>query len=187
MQDEPISGLSAANLPLTGTEVLVLVQDGITKKTGLDNLPEQLDSNELAAVQNANAPTEVNPFATIDDLPLSGTWTCTLGGPSNVTDLVVVGNSTYFRIGNLVQGTIRVQCLATDAVEGSFVFDLPVATTVFPNNNLMHCTIGMINPSTDIIQYYVKSVVSDQLGEVTVLAVGNVVVDAVITFNYLVA
>jgi hypothetical protein len=40
MQDEPISGLSAANLPLTGTELIVLVQDGVTKKTELDNLPQ---------------------------------------------------------------------------------------------------------------------------------------------------
>jgi hypothetical protein len=74
MQDEPISGLGAANLPLTGTELIVLVQDGVTKKTGLDNLPEQLDSNEIAAVQNANAPTGVNPFATIDDLSINGVF-----------------------------------------------------------------------------------------------------------------
>jgi hypothetical protein len=74
MQDETISGLGAANLPLTGTELIVLVQDGVTKKTGLDNLPEQLDSNEIAAVQNANAPTGANPFATIDDLSISGVF-----------------------------------------------------------------------------------------------------------------
>jgi hypothetical protein len=70
-QDEPISALGAASLPLTGNEKVVLVQNGVTKQTDIDNLPQpggQLNTNELAAIQNANLPTGLNPFATLNDL-----------------------------------------------------------------------------------------------------------------------
>jgi hypothetical protein len=70
-QDEPISALGAASLPLTGNEKVVLVQNGVTKQTDIDNLPQpggQLNANELAAIQNANLPTGLNPFATLNDL-----------------------------------------------------------------------------------------------------------------------
>jgi len=118
---------------------------------------------------------------------VSGTYTPTLGGATNISSLTVVGNSTYLQIGNLVQGTIRVQCLTTDSVEGSFIFDLPVIPPAFTDNYSLHCTIGLINPTTDVTKIYAESLTSDTIGLVTVLATGGVTLDVVIRFNYLVA
>ena len=71
MTDLPIPGLPEADLPLSGSEVLPISQGGVAKKVSVSNLPQpsgQLDSNELDAVQNANAPTGANPFATVADI-----------------------------------------------------------------------------------------------------------------------
>lgn len=71
MVDSPISGLPDADLPLSGAEKTVIVQNGVTKQLAVEDLPQsgaQLNSNELAAVQNSNAPTAGNPFATATDI-----------------------------------------------------------------------------------------------------------------------
>ena len=133
MQDETISGLGAANLPLTGTELIVLVQNGVTKKTGLDNLPEQLNSNELEAVQNANEPTSVNPFATIADLPISGIF-------YPITNAVLSANvvspggsyAQYFVSGKSMILGVYFQELDIDfdaSTDASILIDLPTDTS----------------------------------------------------------
>jgi hypothetical protein len=134
MQDETISGLGAANLPLTGTELIVLVQDGVTKKTGLDNLPEQLNSNELEAVQNANAPTGVNPFATIADLPLSGIFYPITNAVLSANVVSVGGSSyaQYFVSGkSMILGVFFEQLdIDFDAdTNASILIDLPTDTS----------------------------------------------------------
>lgn len=133
MQDETISGLGAANLPLTGTELMVIVQDGVTKKTALDNLPEQLNSNEIAAVQNANAPTSVNPFATIADLPLSGIFYPITNAVLSANVVSVGGGSyaQYFVSGKSMILGVYFQQLDIDfdaSTDASIIIDLPTDT-----------------------------------------------------------
>lgn len=187
MQDETISGLGAANLPLTGTELMVIVQDGVTKKTALDNLPEQLNSNEIDAVQNANAPTSVNPFATIGDLPLSGTYTPEFRGATGITSLTLVEDGTYFRIGNLVQGSFRFQGAITDSVAANFLFTLPIEPATFADNKSLTSTFGIYCQFADVQDFEVISLTGDVVAEVNINTLATITFDAVVTFNYLVA
>jgi hypothetical protein len=117
-QDSSIPNLDPVNLPLSGAEVFPVSQNGVTKKMRVDEIPSsggQLNSNELAAVQNANAPSETNPFATIDDLPASGAGTLaetlvlgntTDGNDINISngDAVVLANSSKIREGTRAYG-----------------------------------------------------------------------------------
>jgi hypothetical protein len=131
-QDEPITGLGEANLPLTGNEAIVLVQNGVTKRTVLNNLPQpggQLDSNELAAVQNANAPTGENPFATVADIPVlqtnttfAPTITDEVQGTFLITNFIIdsVGDVVTFSFA----GRFDLDALETS---GSCKFNLPTA------------------------------------------------------------
>ena len=118
---------------------------------------------------------------------VSGTYIPTLGSAVSISSLTVVGESTYFQIGNLVQGTIRVQGLVTALTDASFSFSLPINSTPFPDENSMHCTIGLFNPTTDVTKYEANSFALEVLGAVNISPTINGVIDAVITFNYLVA
>jgi hypothetical protein len=159
-QDEPISALGAANLPLTGNEKIVLVQNGVTKQTDIDNLPQpggQLNANELAAIQNANLPTGLNPFATLNDLSGSNfptaiefntyekgasdvvavmPWYIVQSGAPSAND----DNTKGFRVGSIWQDSITgisyklINDLANNdswqAQSGSYD---PIASTVISN------------------------------------------------------
>lgn len=69
MPDLSIPNLPAASLPLIGDEITVVSQNGVASSVLINQFPVQLTSDELDAVQGANAPDSTNVFATIDDIP----------------------------------------------------------------------------------------------------------------------
>ena len=58
MADTKISGLPASTTPLAGTEVLPIVQSGVTKQVANNDLrPKQIQSNATSGVLQVAGPT----------------------------------------------------------------------------------------------------------------------------------
>jgi hypothetical protein len=154
MADE-ITGVTIPELPeggtLTGAEQFEMVQDGVSRRTTADEiktLAAQLTADELAAVQAANSPAAINPFATVADLGLSSIESTTLdvsitdgvatvdgiGGDYEPTITNEAGLSStsvtagfYSRTGNIVTASFTIELqLAALSTNGSLDFSLPI-------------------------------------------------------------
>ena len=114
MADTKISALSASTTPLAGTEVLPIVQSGVTVKVSVDNLTtgKYIPANGIAFPASAVLSSDANTFDDYEE----GTWTPTL--TTMGTDFTSVTydafrGGKYTKIGNVV----HVQCfMRTDAV-----------------------------------------------------------------------
>lgn len=128
MADKKISALPAATTPLAGTEVLPIVQSGVTDKVSVANLTAGRDISALSAtLSNGNLVVgtagkgidfSANTHAAgmtseLLDWYEEGTWTPTDASGAGLSFVAVSGN--YTRIGNTVFlfGYVRYPVTAT--------------------------------------------------------------------------
>ena len=119
--------------------------------------------------------------------PTSGTYTPEFRGATGITSLTLVEDGTYFRIGNLVQGSFRFQGAVTDSVAANFLFTLPIEPATFADNKSLTATFGIYCEFADVQDFEVISLTGDVVAEVNINPLATITFDAVVTFNYLVA
>lgn len=143
MADLKISQLTGATTPLAGTEVLPVVQSGVTKQVSVENLTA---GRSITAVQltltagnlipasgygidfsaGSSAPGMTSEL--LDDYE-EGTWTTTYGATSNLVGSPSLRDALYTRIGRTVhlEGIFDVNVLLGSTLT-YFVFNLPIGT-----------------------------------------------------------
>lgn len=169
MADKKISALPTASTPLAGTEVLPIVQGGVTDQVSVANLTAGRD----VAVKRLN-PTDNVVMASGKGIDFSanggdvltqydeGTWTTTVSGVSNFTGTPTLASGKYTRVGRLVtiEGKFSAT-VTTGSTNAYFQFTLPIsrssgtdggAGTVFSNSNLK--IGGIYNASADTTTAY---------------------------------
>lgn len=151
MADLKISQLPNASTPLAGTEVLPIVQAGVTDKVTVDNLLARLTAappaigtttpaagsfTTLAATSGLSiGRTAVTAPASTDGNVFSGTYTPTLTNTTNVASSTAY-TCQYLRVGDVVSVSGKVDLTAT--ATGSFVLglSLPVASDLATGQNV---------------------------------------------------
>ena len=124
MADQKISALSAASLPLAGTEVLPIVQSGATVKVANNDLrPKQIQSNATSGVLQVAGPAAASTrVMTTPDANFTAARTDaaqTFSGTQSFSGTVEVGRtqSNYsVPAGSLAQGKDLMFASATDNV-----------------------------------------------------------------------
>ena len=126
MADVKISGLPASTLPLAGTEVLPLVQSGVTKKVASDDLTvKNVRSNATTGILQVAGPTAgetrvmTTPnanfnvartdagqtFAGLQTFSNSGNENISLFGGSNITTIQQTGAATFINLNTNFPGS----------------------------------------------------------------------------------
>jgi hypothetical protein len=165
MADVKISGLPASTTPLAGTEVLPIVQGGITKQVSVTNLTtgKYVPANGMVfpatAVLSANA-------NTLDDYE-EGTWTPVLGSDAGESGQTYTEqNGFYQKIGSRVYFQFRVQLSAKGSVNleaslkglpfnVSFVVAFGCGTvTDFRNLELSYTSLGLMPDANNPKMYF---------------------------------
>jgi hypothetical protein len=136
MADTKISALPASTTPLAGTEVLPIVQGGVTKQVSVANLTAgrpisatelTLTTGNLIVANGQGIDFSATPGTGTSELLSDyeeGTWTPTF------TNLTVVGTPTYTgkytKVGRLVTFTLRIQSTtSTTSAAGGTFFNQP--------------------------------------------------------------
>jgi hypothetical protein len=136
MADKKISALPAATTPLAGTEVLPIVQSGVTDKVSVANLTAGRDVavNKLNATDNVvigTAGKGVDFTANGGDVLTQydeGTWTPVFtGSSSNPTVTYGLQRGKYTRVGNQVTATFFITWTAFSGGAGELNISLPFA------------------------------------------------------------
>jgi hypothetical protein len=145
MADLKISALTAATTPLAGTEVLPIVQSGVTKKVSIASLT---DARQSIAINPATAST-MNNVAIGGTTPLGGAFT-TLTSTSDATiNGVRVGRGAGNNSSSVAVGTLALGSNTTDqntAVGYVAAYQSTAAgITAFGANVLQNNTTGAIN------------------------------------------
>lgn len=144
MADTKISALPASTTPLAGTEVVPLVQGGVTKNVSVANLTagraisvSQITAstgNFIVGAAGQGIDFSINPSAPgmtselLDDYE-QGTFTPAYGGAgSDPTVTYSTQNGRYVKVGSLVQATIELETSAVSGGSGSLLITgLPFA------------------------------------------------------------
>lgn len=166
MADLKISQLTGATTPLAGTEVLPVVQSGVTKQVSVANLTagRVVSANGVAfpAVQVASSDPN-----TLDDYE-EGQWTCTLKGSISDPTTPVTRTATYTKVGRLVQFHVAFVNVNTTGASGAITFTgLPFTSA---NNNNHMVTAGVFQGAT-----FSNNVASYVLGNGTTIELKSLV------------
>jgi hypothetical protein len=114
MADSKISALTAATTPLAGTEVLPIVQSGVTKKVAISNVTAgraisatqiTLTTGNLIVSNGKGIDFSATPGTGTSELFADyeeGTWTPTITPATGAFTTVTVGACTYTKIGRVV-------------------------------------------------------------------------------------
>lgn len=144
MADLKISQLTGATTPLAGTEVLPIVQSGVTKQVSVANLTSGrfVSANGIAfpAVQVASSDPN-----TLDDYE-EGTFTCTLKGSVSDPTTPVTSTCNYTKIGRLVQFQIKFVNVNTTGASGNITFAGLPFTSANTDNHMV--TAGVFQGAT---------------------------------------
>ena len=155
MADVKISALPAATTPLTGGEVLPIVQSGTTTKVAVSNLTAGLAgtaSININGTVGATTPT-TGAFTTLSATGIitattagisvptsaagtvySGTWTPTITAITNVSASTAYA-AQFTRVGNVVTGSAKFEIDPTTALTNTeFELSLPVASNFASNH-----------------------------------------------------
>jgi hypothetical protein len=140
MADKKISALTGATTPLSGTEVLPIVQSGATVKVAVSDLTAGRTQTSNGIVQGTAATgynfTANTPAAGMTSQLLNwyeeGTFTPTIGGDSVAgTQTYTIQKGFYTRIGNRVNFNLRIILSAKDAATAG---NLIIAGLPFTSN-----------------------------------------------------
>ena len=151
MADTKISALPASTTPLAGTEVLPIVQGGVTRQVSVANLTagRAISATELTLttgnliVSNGkgidfSATPGTGTSELFDDYE-EGTWTPTVTSATGTVTVDDATGSFYTKIGRTVQVFVRFG-ISTDASVGTSdltIGGLPFAVTSFGSGNLV--------------------------------------------------
>jgi hypothetical protein len=148
MADTKISALPASTTPLAGTEVLPIVQSGVTKQVSVANLTagRALSATELTLTTgnlivsdgkgiDFSATPGTGTSELFDDYE-EGTWTPTVNGTSGSITSYSARVATYTKIGNMcyLQAYIAISNIGTIAGNlnlGGFPFTSNITTNAF--------------------------------------------------------
>jgi len=158
MADVKISGLPASTVPLGGTEVLPIVQSGVTKQVSVANLTagRAISATELTLTTDNlvigtsgkgidfSATPGTGTSELFDDYE-EGTWTPTLTTTgTNFTSVTydALTSGVYTKIGNVVQiqGTIRTDAITVGAASGNVLIGGLPFTAAAP----CACAVGSV-------------------------------------------
>lgn len=138
MADQKISQLTGATTPLAGTEVLPIVQSGVTKKVAVSDLTagRPVSATEVTAttgnfivgtagkgVDFSSDPSSPGMTSELLDDYEEGTWTPTDASGAGLTFATAAG--WYTKVGRLVVATFRVVYPATANASASTIGGLP--------------------------------------------------------------
>ena len=169
MADKKISALPAATTPLVGTEVLPIVQGGVTDQISVADLTSGRDvavkklnpTDNVVMVAGKGVDFSANGGDVLSQYD-EGTWTTTVSGVTNFTGTPTLASGKYTRIGRQV--TIEGKFSGTVTVgltNAYFQFTLPIprsaatdggSGSVFSNANLK--LGGIYNASADTTTAY---------------------------------
>ena len=136
MADKKISQLTAATTPLTGSEVLPIVQNGATVKVSVANLTAArvMSANGVAFPVTQSASSDPN---TLDDYE-EGTWT-----PTGFNINFTTASGKYTKVGNVVTCTFIAEFPST--TDGSIAYINGLPFTSASNGG-----VGMAYYSSDV-------------------------------------
>ena len=118
MADTKISALTASTTPLAGTEVLPIVQGGVTKQVSVANLTAgraisatqvTLTTGSLIVASGQGIDFSATPGTGTSELfndYEEGTWTPSAAGDAGITGTWTVSSATYTKIGRMVFCTV---------------------------------------------------------------------------------
>ena len=131
MADKKISQLTAASLPLAGTEIVPVVQSGTTKKTTIDEILSPASGKGINFAAAGGDTLSIYDEGTI--IPF------VYGGTVNGAGTYTVQNGKYTRIGNCVYYYINLAWSAHTGSGALFVGGLPftVFNTTQCNGNFL--------------------------------------------------
>ena len=138
MADTKISALTAATTPLAGTEVLPIVQSGVTKKVSIDNLTagKAVSALSVTATNLKTSPATAN-------LDISGSTIAATGTDTNININVTAKGSGVVNLGSVAVtgGTINGTPIGgTTRAAGSFTSLVANANIVAQNDTYIQAT-----------------------------------------------
>jgi hypothetical protein len=162
MADIKISGLPASTTPLAGTEVLPIVQSGITKQVSIANVT----AGRVLSTIGIAFPATQSPSAnanTLDDYE-EGAWSPSIGGDATYTSQI----GQYVKIGNVVTCTflITINVIGTGSVTTLSGFPFTgVNAGIIQSGNVSY--YGSIATSVTSLHFYLQN------NDTTALFTGN--------------
>lgn len=182
MADTKISALPASTTPLAGTEVLPIVQSGVTKQVSVANLTAgralsatqlTLTTGNVIVASGQGIDFSATPGTGTSELLADyeeGTWTPTITAASGAGYTTAVYAARYTKVGRLVTVTMNVQVTAAGTASG-----------VMNISGLPYTAVANINPVGSCyeyvsgVAYLVRGDASAATATITTTAGGGVV------------